>query len=211
MALDFTIQQRNDNRVITMVDSSIGWGTTLPNITDIGPYNLINPQHGDLTLLLSVNINTTTSTILYDAIDMYTEFGPFTSQADLVFILNTTHFVENSQPLGSLIDPFPDGIYTIEYSLYQYDTNEWVKTTDTKVSRVLTEGSVRNSIYEKLRLLPTYYGSIDDRRRDINEAILSYSLLKSLSAAAYVAKDEELIEILKTLEHLETNTSKYTW
>jgi hypothetical protein len=193
LALEYT--ERNDNKLITLADTSVGWST---------------PAGVDITsLTLQVSITTSDSiTTVYSDIDLVTanSINAGTTQEELVFTLDCTDLVTGGVPIGTSSDVLPDGIYEFHYILDNglptfTELNEWV----------LMEGNVRNAVYEALRTIPILYTCNECKSKEIMDAIFAYGYLNSMRAGGYVAKTEELITQLYTLERLLNYGSSYTW
>jgi hypothetical protein len=190
LALDYT--ERNDNKLLTLTDTSTGWGS--PAGSDITT----------LTLDVSVTISDGTETT-YDQINLVTlnSITGSTTQAELIFNIDPTNFLISGDPGFATDAVFPDGIYHFIYTL---------NTTDSILDEyVLIEGNVRNAVYFKLRNIPTLYMCKDCRSKEIMDAIFAYGYLNSMRAGGYVAKTEELINQLYVLERLLEYGSSYTW
>jgi len=200
VTLNLSYVERNDNKLITLADTSDDWGT--PAIVDITTLTL------DVTITTSDNVSTT-----YDQINLVDEFGDgvgaeFDDQDALSFPLTCAHFInsDTSVALGTSADVFPDGIYQFTYTL-----DDGLATDSELVENVLMEGVVRNQVYEDLRALPVLYNCNECKSKQIMDAIFAYGYLNSIRAAGYVAKTEELLSQLYVLERLTSYGSSYTW
>jgi hypothetical protein len=195
LALDYV--ERNDNKIITLSDISTGWSD--PAGVDI--YDTTLTVQIDITL----SDNTTTS---YSAIDLVAKntITAATTQAELVYVLDTSELIVTGVPLGTADDVFPDGIYTFTYV---YDVGE--AGVQILEESVLMEGNVRNAVYNAMRTIPTLYMCNDCKSKQIMDAIFAYGYLNSIRAGGYVAKTEELINQLYVLERLLNYGSSYTW
>jgi len=189
--LSFTV--RNDNKLITIADTTVDYnvGGNIA-ITDITALTL------DVEVVTSDNESTT-----YDTIDLYSLFAPFTTQSDLSFELNPSHFVVGSTAMGDSDSEFPDGLYYITYTI---NTIEATKDYD-----VLLDGRVVNATYELLRNIPQYYLSGTCNNKEILDAIFTMAMIDSMESSAYVGNNEAILEQLAVIERLVTNGSNYTW
>lgn len=187
--------ERNDNRLLTLTDISTNWGT--PAVSGITT----------LTLGIEITISDTTTTE-YDVINLVTlnSLNGSSTQANLVFELDPSRLKVNGVALGTSIDIFPDGIYKFIYTL-----DENLGTESILTESVLMEGNVRNSVYEKLRTIPTLYNCDECKSNQIMDAIFAYGYLNSIRAGGYVAKTEELISQLYVLERILNYGSTYSW
>lgn len=138
-------------------------------------------------------------------VDLLTEFGPFVTQADLVYTIT-------SALLGDTADTeLVDGLYELTYTVTYSGDGVGVKT-DTLVQTILVYGQVKVATYEKLRTISTYYMCSDGcPSSEISEADLCGAYLSGIENSAYVAKTEKLLAMLVTLDNIITNGSKITW
>ena len=204
--LAYTVTESNDNKTITITDASgtgaTGWGAgTNPATTDIGA---VGSTH-DLQLIISITTSSNTTTT-YTAIDLYTEFGPFATVADLVFPITCDMLVASGTALGTSADEFPDGIYNIKYVYNLGETNESTVDED-----VLIDGVITVEIYDLLRQIPTIYNCSDCKSKTVLDAIYCYGCLNVMESDAYVARSEEIINLLYVLERLVEDGSTYSW
>jgi hypothetical protein len=191
--LDYT--ERNDNKLLTLVDISTGWST---------------PAGSDITTLsLTVSITTSNNTVTdYDTIDLVSKYNitSATTQAELIYYLDASDLKVSGTPLGSNVDVLPDGIYEFKYVL-----DNGLGTAQALDEFVLMEGNVRNAVYQALRTIPTLYMCQECKSKQIMDAIFAYGYLNSIRAGGYVAKTEELLNQLFVLERLLEYGSSYTW
>jgi len=193
MALALTYSERNDNKLLTLTDVTTTWGSApLPAIAAIATLTL------DVTITGSDNTDT-----VCDQIDLVTLEGldGSSTQSDLVYELSCL-----TLGIGAATDELPDGVYE-----FTYIVDEGLATEVSLVESILVQGRVRASVYELLRALPTTYNCQECKTKEIMDTIFAYGLLNSLEAAGYVAKNEELINQLYTLERIITNGSSYSW
>jgi hypothetical protein len=196
LALSLSYSERNDNRLLTLTDTTTNWNVD-GNIAVTGIISLTL----DVTIVTSDNTET-----VYDQIDLYDIHGGFTLSTDLVFPIDCSMLEDSGTALGAATDELPDGVYTFTYIVNEGGVAETSYTED-----ILVEGKVRVAVYELLRTLPTTYSCTECKTKEIMDAIFCYGLLNSMESAGYVAKNEELITQLYTLERLVTNGSSYTW
>ena len=200
-----SVVERNDNKLLTMTDTTgtgvTGWGNgSNPAVTDID-----GSTH---TLTLDIKIKTSDSTeTTYDTIDLYAEFGPFTTTADLVFALDCTMLEVSGVAYGTTSDVFPDGIYEMIYSYDKAPKTPTVSTTGT----LLIDGVVTAAIYELLRTVSTKYECGGPHEKTTLDIIFLNTYLDCMHASAYVAREESVLSQLSVIEDLITNVSTYTW
>jgi hypothetical protein len=194
--LDLDYVERNDNKLITLTDVSIGWST--PAGLDITSLDLV------ISVTTSDNIK-----VDYDSINLLTHGNPITqstTQAELVFTIDASDLKISGVSSGTNNDVLIDGIYEFKYIL-----NSGLPTSTSLDDFNLIEGNVRNGVYEAMRRIPTWYMCDDCRSKEIMDAIFAYGYLNSMRAGGYVAKTEELLSQLYVLERLLSYGSSYAW
>ena len=141
-----------------------------------------------------------------DQVDLLTEFGAFATQADMVYNITALLLGDTS---GSELE---DGLYAFTYTV-TYSGDGIVNTkTDILSTTILVYGQIKVTVYEKLRSISTLYMCKDsDFKEELSEADLCGAYLSSIEASAYVAKTEELLDMLVVLTNLVTNGSNITW
>lgn len=195
VTLTLTYVERNDNKLLTLTDTSADWGT--PAVGSITT----------LTLDVSITVSDKTETV-YDQIDLVAlnSLSGASTQADLIFRLDASKFEVDGVAMGTASDVLPDGIYEFTYTL-----DEGLATESVLNEFVLIEGNVRNGVYEALRAIPTLYECNECKSKEIMDAIFSYGYLNSIRAGGYVAKTEELLDQLYVLERLLDYGSSFSW
>ena len=198
MALSPTLSysERNDNCLLTITDTTT-WGGAEIDVTDVTVLTL------DIVITTSDGTETT-----YTQIDLVDEFGDgvapeFNAQSDMVFEIDATMLLSGGTAYGTADDELPDGIWSITYTV---NTDVGILEED-----ILIDGRVRVAVYELLRALPTIYNCDECKSKTVLDALYAYGCLNVLQSNAYVAKTEELISLLYTLERIVTNGSNYTW
>lgn len=206
LALNLSALERNDNKLLTLTDTSTGWNTGGdPNFTSIAART-----SQTYSLTLDITINTTTSVTIYNQIDCYVlHGGAFATQADLVFELDASKFIYNGSPIGTSDTVLPDGIYDVVYKVQSWNGSSW-DDIDVKSISILIYGQIKQKVYDKLRKVPKW-SECPDGYRDINEASYYYTFLQSIEKSAFVARKSELLQMLETLERLLLNGSNYPW
>lgn len=139
-------------------------------------------------------------------VDLYTAFtGPWSTQSELVYTVTAALLGDTT---GSLL---VDGLYELTYAL-TYDGDGAATKTDTLVVTILVYGQVKVATYEKLREISTWYMCQDGRAKsEISEADLCGAYLSSIENSAYIAKTEELLNMLVVLDNIVQNGSNITW
>ena len=160
------------------------------------------------TLDITITDSSGTATV-YSQIDLYSVFGLFSSEDDLVYTIDKSYIG------GSNGDEIVDGIYAIKYNITYTGTNqsdsEKISASELGVS-VLVYGVVKVKVYDKLRQIPKSYDCKDcDTKSVTNEADFLATYLSSIEKSAYIAKTEELIIMLLTLESMLNNSSSIIW
>lgn len=204
--LSYSVTERNDNKLLTITDTSgevatgtaTGWGA--PN-----DYTGIDGA----THTLEFNLTITTSNgeaTTYDTIDLFSEFGPFATVADLVFELDPTMLKVGTVSQFTSDSEFPDGIYEIEYV---YD--DTLGTEEYTTSTELVYGIVRNIVYELSRTIPMMYECGAPHEKSTLDIIFMNMYLSSTVRSSLSGREASVLNDLYSLERLVTNTSNYTW
>lgn len=206
VALAYTVLERNDSQQITFTDTSTGWGGSNPNFTSI--QSLTSKTYA---LTLNIIINSPSSTITCDTIDLYVLNGStqFTSQSQLVFNIDASKLTVSGVPLGISTTNLTDGIWDTTYNLQYYIGGIWT-TLSTLSQSILVYGQVQTAVYNKLVQLPMLY-QMQVSSRVINETAFFYTYLQAIEKSAFVAKRTELIAMLETLQRMLLNGSIYPW
>ena len=224
MALDLSITftESNDNKTVILTDTTgtysadnlTGWGS--PNI-DVGDI-ISGSTASKYNLLLTITITDSSGTETeYDEINLFDHNGgAFTDASDLVFEMNSSHLLSGGTALGDSDDELPDGLWAIDYRIVDADYNSETNGLSTADNYIvdtfyLIYGVVKASVYDKLRQIPTDYMCNNCDSREIMEAIFMYGYLKGIETSAYVAKQEELIIMLATLESIVRDGSTIIW
>lgn len=175
-----TCAEQNDNKAIILTDVS----------TDLIVGNIVSA-----TLDVEVKISAGTTSVK-PQIDLLAEFGPFATQADMVYTID-------AELLGDTADSLlADGLYTTIYTLNG--------TATTKIFLVC--GQVKKLVYTKLQLIPELYECKDkESMSDIAEADLLGAYLSAIETYDYTAKSEETLNALATLEDMVLNDSNIIW
>lgn len=156
------------------------------------------------TLDIAVKDVTNTTTVK-PQIDLLALFGPFASQDDMVYTITAAIMGDTS---GSLL---VDGLYTLTYIIESQITTGAIRT-DTLTVTILVYGQVKVATYQKLRQIPSWYMCNDGRvKSEISEADLCGAYLTGIENSAYIAKTEELINMLIQLDSIIKNGSNITW
>lgn len=217
LELGLSISQSNDATTITMTDNTgesgdSGWAVgENENYTDIVDSETTTVDKYHLTLDVAVtdknNETTTYSTInLYD----FDSTGPFALAEDLTWTFDAADFVDaSSEAMGTDEDRLTDGIWQITYKLAQADDGTVI---DTYVSNILVDGDVRADVYDALREISRQYDDqLNYQIPEIMEALLKAAYLRAINASGSVSEEENLINMLWTLDKLNSDGSKYDW
>lgn len=159
----------------------------------------------DITLAVTILDKTNTSTAK-GTIDLISEFGQPSVQGDMVYTID-------AEMLGDTVDSLLlDGLYTLVYTITSRIGVANPARVDTMTVTILVYGQVKVATYEKLRQIPTTYMCSDGRAMaQIAEADLCGAYLTGIENSAYVAKTEELINMLVELDRILLNGSNITW
>lgn len=158
---------------------------------------------------LAVTVLNTSGVIsVKDTVDLFTEFsGPFTDQDNMIFTVTAAMLGDTADSL------LVDGLYNLTYTVLSRITGgTGSHQTDTLTVTILICGQVKTAVYEKLRQIPITYMSHDGRAmKQLSEADLCAAYLTGIENSAYLAKTEELLNMLTVLSNLVRNGSDITW
>jgi hypothetical protein len=207
ITLNYSVLERNDSKVLTLTDTSTGWGTD----TDINFTSIRALSNLTYAITAIITINTTDSSTLYDQIDLYslTATTPFVSQSNMVFPIDATKLTISASALGDINTLLPDGIWDIQYNLLHYVGGAWT-IIHTITQSVLVYGQTKTAVYNRLRQVPDL-DETGNSYRDIQEALFYYTYLQAIEKSAFIAKKVDLLQMLQTLERLLLNGSNYPW
>jgi hypothetical protein len=172
-----------------------------------------------VTEILSLTLDTTITgvsnvAVPADQVDLIAEFGAavipyFTDQSQLVYTIT-------SDMLGTGTDALlEDGLYALEYKVgYKGQAADGTNFSDTEKIEtfevtVLVYGQVKVAVYDKYRQIPAWCNCEDqDALWKIMETDLLGAYLTAIETSAYIAKTEELINMLIVLDDMVKNGSK---
>lgn len=198
MALELTMVQRNDNKLITFTDTGSWDG--IATIADI--------SSGELTLTITIQ-TTSGSAVEYTGIDVYDKFdGPFSTQSDMVYEIDPSMLIVSggSTALGTDDDVFPDGVYTISYV---YDNG--IDEASSFSRYVLVDGVVANKVYTLLRSIPAKYECGGPHEKQILSIMYANTYLQAMHASSIMVNVTYILNELETLEDILANGNLYTW
>jgi hypothetical protein len=167
----------------------------------------VTPTYAEIT---AATLDTTItgvsgSAVVKTQVDLFSNFGPFTIEADLVYTITAALLGDTS---GSAL---LDGLYALTYTI-SYEGDGVATKTDTLEVTILVYGVVKVATYQKLRQIPVAYSCQDGAvKPTISEADLCGAYLSGIENSAYVAKTEELLNMLVVLDNIILNGSYITW
>lgn len=219
LGLSLSISQSNDATYLTVTDDTgvydavtndTGWGAPNEVVTDIVADTTTTALKIHLLLDIIVTDKNGDSTT-YDTINLYDHdtTGPFADVTDLTWVINASDLVSSSTAMGLSTDRLTDGVWDITYTAQ--DANTGVAIDTYSVSNLI-DGNIRADVYDALREITRQYDdNINDESKEIMESLLKYAFLQSINAAASVSEQDELVNMLWTLDKLNSDGSKYAW
>jgi hypothetical protein len=207
-----SVLEQNDSKALVFTDNTpTGEATSWGEGGNIAVTDIDGSTH---TLELQLTFKTSAETVEYDYIDLYDEFGPFTTQADLVFTITPLLLkVDGSVPDGITSDSLiTDGVV---YITYVVDRDLGTENVFEEVALAYTQ--IREKVYDKLRLLDmakfsTYTMPLStEYTRGISDCLFMYTYIKAMEASAYVNLEQEILNELDAVEKLYVNGCNYTW
>ena len=195
--LDFTTQGAASNtpgtRFVSTGTGTLGAGDEVTPVT---------PSASEITAATLDTIITGVDgvPVTKSQIDLFTVFGPFASQNDMVYTVTAALLGDTADSL------LVDGLYELDYNI-----TSPIGTTNLNVT-ILVYGQVKVATYEKLRNIPVLYMCQDGcPTAEISEADLCGAYLSGIENSAYIAKTEELLNMLIVLDNIIKNGSNITW
>jgi hypothetical protein len=143
-----------------------------------------------------------------DQVDLYAlNSGPFTDQSQLVFTITS-----DLLGLGADIE-LPDGLYALEYNVTYVASGQDIAQPNPVTQKfevtILVYGQVKVAVYDKYRQIPAWCNCEDqDAVFKIMETDIMGAYLTAIETSAYIAKTEELINMLIVLDDMVKNGSK---
>lgn len=220
LELGITVSQSNDATSLTITDATsttaaTGWGIG-ENVDYTELVNTSSAGVGDSYLTLDIEVTDKDNvTTVYDTIDLY-DFGatgPFTSTSKLTWTFNADDLVTSAgAAMGDEDSRLTDGVWKVTYTVYEIDPDGDPEVVDDYVARVLVDGDVRADVYDALREISKDYDAQCNHHIDeIMEALLKFAYLRAINASGSVSEEENLINMLWTLDKLNSDGSKYDW
>jgi hypothetical protein len=207
---EITAQSTLDMTSIGAPSNVVGIRFVADAVDTLGAGDILTPVTPTIaeidTLILDTTITGVDETATAKSqVDLDSEFGPFTTQDDLVFTITAALLGDTADTL--LID----GLYALVYTVTYSGDGTGIKT-DTLSVTILVYGQVKVATYEKLREISTLYMCTHGcPSPEINEADLCGAYLAGIENSAFTAKTEELLSMLVVLDNIITNGSKITW
>ena len=201
---DFTALGAADNNVGTRFVANVG-----AVVDNNGEVYAVTPKVTEIVgVSLAVSVMDVSGTVsVKDIVDLFAEFsGPFADQSSMIFTITAAM-------LGNTADSLlVDGLYNLVYTLQSRVGALGTFQTDTFNVTILIYGQVKTAVYEKLRQIPTTYMNNDGRAiKELSEADLCAAYLTGIENSAYLAKTEELLNMLTVLNNMILNGSNITW
>ena len=203
---NFTLVGCTDNNVgsrfvWTGAPSALGAGDELKQVT--AKVTEITGATLDTTIT-----GTNLSPTIKSQVDLYSEFsGPWTDVSELVYTITAELLGDSADSL--LID----GLYALEYNV-TYAGADQAGGSPNPVTQlfevvILVYGQVKVAVYDKYRQIPAWCNcKDDDALHQIMETDLCGAYLVAIENSAFIAKTEELLNMLIVLEDMVENGSK---
>ena len=208
-----TIIQSNDSDTLRLIDGSGsydavtkpgGWLPEASSVPTTQPKtSMVNGSTIHLYLDVTI-INSDSTEITYDQIELYDVSGPFATVNNLVFDITPNLLVSHGTALGEAGSSFPDGWYTFTYSFVD-STSTYTNSTVT--TTFVVDGVVRNEVYAKLRDIP-YSSSWELFNHDYKEwydilyPLYYKGMLDGMLSEISDARKNEILDMMKTLKKL---------
>jgi len=203
---NFTLVGADNNNVgsrfvWTGIPSNLGAGDELKQVTAL------------VTEITAATLDTTVTGVsntpqVKSQVDLYSEFGgPWTDISELVYTITSDLLGDGADAL------LEDGLYALEYNVTYAGTDQDAgqpnPITQLFEVTVLVYGQVKVAVYDKYRQIPAWCNCQDnDKLHEILETDLCGAYLTAIETSAYIAKTEELINMLIVLDDMVENGSK---
>lgn len=201
---DFTALGAANNNVGTRFVANAG-----AVVDNNGEVYAVTPKVTEIVgVSLAVSVMDVSGTVsVKDTVDLFAEFsGPFADQNSMIFTVTAAMLGDTADSL------LVDGLYSLTYTIISRVGGVGTFQTDTLSVTILMYGRVKVAVYEKLRQIPVSYMFNDGRAvPQISEADLCAAYLTGIEKSAYLAKTEELLNMLTVLNNMVTNGSNITW
>jgi len=180
MSLVLLNEQSNDGMTLYLTDAST-WGSDgIPALLDVDSVEL---------------------TVQYETPDGVSTVYDFDAQTILDAAAGDASLLIYPITMSSLglgVTKLPDGIYTINYSVV-----DDVTTITMDQLGLLLDAQIKAEVYRRVGSIQyQYYANNNYYTKPIDDTLLLQSLYDSMLASAYVAKQEEIIKVLETLQRL---------
>ncbi len=179
-------EQSNDGITLYLTDASTWGSDSVPAFADVDSVEL-TVQYETPDGLSVVYDYTTDAQTIFDAAQL---------AGDSSLLIYPITMV--SLGIEAATDPLPDGIWTINYSVVDN-----VTTTTMDELGILLDAQIKAEVYRRVGSIQyQYYANNNFYTKPIDDVLLLQSLYDSMLASAYVAKKEEIIKVLETLQRL---------
>lgn len=184
MGLGLTNSQTNDAKILYLSDNST-WGSDgVPALGTVTSASLIISYK-------TPDLDDYTADLVIDITQVFTDAAG--DETLLVFPLTFGSQPElNTSPIG--VNSFPDGIWKITYEVSD-------GTTVSKLVELLLDMQIKTKIYSDLATIDVKYTCANNHyTKPIDDVLLSWVQYLGMGANAYIAKKEEVLNILETLQ-----------
>lgn len=183
MGLVLTNTQSNDAKILYLTDQSTWDDGTLADWSTVTA----------ASLSLSYKTPDVPGGTAVYAKDVTSVFTGASTVDDLVFEVTSTDV-----GLGSNV-ALPDGIWTIGYDVTDANGSHTFESD----LEILLDATVKSDVYKKVASISyLYYAANNYYTKQIDDIHLLKALYDSMIASAYVAKQEEILDILDVLQRL---------
>ena len=174
-------------------------------IDGAGELKIVTPTITEITVL---TLDTTFTGVsdtptIKPQIDLLSEFGPFTVQSEMVYTITNDLWGGTADTL------IEDGLYEVDYNVTYKGAGGAASKMETLNTTLLVYGQIKVAVYDKFRQIPAWCNCQDSEKlHSILEADICGAYLTAIEQSAYIAKTEELINMLIVLDDMVKNGSK---
>lgn len=186
MSLILTSSQTNDAKILYLTDASTWGSDSIPELADV------------VSASLTISYKTTslddyTDDVVVDITSIFEDAAGDSSL--LIFPLVISDGTITTGDTG--VDVFEDGVYDITYTVSD-STTDYSLVADNYLDK-----NIKTAIYSELDQVNTKYLCANNYyTKPIDDILLEKSLYDSTISMAYLAKKEELLNVLELLQRL---------
>lgn len=217
------IQITDTTGTYDVADNADGWGDPNPISPFVVATDIVQSTDvtaGHVHLLMDITHTDSSNVVTaFDQLNMYdvalahdVTFTGFATTADLVWEISAADLLVAGTALGTETTELPDGFWTFTYTIATSDSVAHADYYYILSEGTFVDGIVRTKVYSVLRQIPNIYEyrmaanyTYNPDFEDILDALEKYAIFKGMLANISDATDEDVLNVLYTLEQLTIN------